>query len=104
MRFSTLSDEPRDWRLALIAINVALPPALAALLRLLPQPGRGWAFLAALILLLALNARMAGPRQARPWALLCAMLTLVSGLVFGSLSWIATLGELPALLVFTPPP
>ncbi len=104
MRCSTLSDEPRDWRLALIAINVAMPPALAAFVRLAPPPGRGWAFLAALLLLLALNARMTGPRQARPWALLCTMLTLVSGLIFGSLSWIATLGDLPALLAFTPPP
>jgi hypothetical protein len=104
MRFSTLSDRARDWRLALIAINVALPSALAALVRPVPQPGRGWAFLAALLLLLGLNARLAGPRQARPWAVLCVMLTLVSGLVFGSLSWIATAGYLPALLVFTPPP
>lgn len=104
MRYSTLSDRPRDWRLALIAINVALPPALSAALRLLPHPGRGWLFLAALLLLVALNGRLLAFEGARPWALLCAMLTLVSGLVFGSLSWIAIAGDLPALRVFTPPP
>ena len=97
--------EPRDWRLALIAINVALPFAMTPMVRLIPPGGaRGTVYLSALALLLLLNMRMAGPPAARPWAILCTMLTLVSGLLFGSLSWIATLGWLPALLAFTPPP
>ncbi len=96
--------EPRDWRLALIAIDAALPFALAPLVEMVPRDGRGLAYLAALALLLALNARVAAIPAARPWAILCLMLTLVSGLLFGSLSWIATLGYLPALLAFTPPP
>ncbi len=104
MRYSTLAEKPRDWRLALLAINVALPWLLAPLVGLVPRPARGAAYLAALALLLLLNARMTGPAAARPWALLCMMLTLVSGLLFGSLSWIATAGLLPALLAFTPPP
>lgn len=104
MRSSPPPAEPRDWRLALVAVNAALPFALTPAVRALPPDLRDGAYLAALAALVILNARIAARVEARPWAVLCAMLTLVSGLVFGSLSWIATLGWLPALLALTPPP
>ena len=98
------SDDPPDWRLALIAINLALPEILTAALRLLSGPVRSAGFLTCLCVLLILNARLLRFELARPWVVLCLMLSVVSGLVFGVLGWPRALPYMPLLLSFTPDP
>lgn len=98
------SGDPPDWRLGLIAVNLALPEILTPVLRILSGSVRAAAFLACLGLLLTLNARLLRFPAARPWVVLCMMLMAVSGVVLGLLSWPRALSYMPLLMSFTPDP